>query len=55
MSQLTKLFINGRSRAVRLPAAYHFDTKEVFSAVIRKRAMLSCRLRPLIGIAFLRH
>jgi antitoxin VapB len=30
MSQLAKLFINGRSQAVRLPAAYRFDTKEVF-------------------------
>jgi antitoxin VapB len=30
MSQTAKLFINGRSQAVRLPAAYRFDTKEVF-------------------------
>lgn len=30
MSQLAKLFINGRSQAVRLPAAYRFDTKEVY-------------------------
>jgi len=30
MSQLAKLFTNGRSQAVRLPAAYRFDTKEVF-------------------------
>ena len=30
MSQVAKLFINGRSQAVRLPAAYWFDTKEVF-------------------------
>ncbi|MFM9912026.1 MAG: antitoxin [Methylophilaceae bacterium] len=31
MSQATvKLFANGRSQAVRLPAAYRFDTKEVF-------------------------
>jgi antitoxin VapB len=35
MSQTAKLFINGRSQAVRLPAAYRFDTKEVF---IRKDA-----------------
>ncbi len=28
--QVAKLFINGRSQAVRLPAAYRFDTKEVF-------------------------
>ena len=30
MSQVAKLFTNGRSQAVRLPAAYRFDTKEVF-------------------------
>lgn len=30
MSQTAKLFINGRSQAVRLPAAYRFDSKEVF-------------------------
>jgi antitoxin VapB len=30
MSQVAKLFVNGRSQAVRLPAAYRFDTKEVF-------------------------
>jgi len=30
MSQAAKLFTNGRSQAVRLPAAYRFDTKEVF-------------------------
>lgn len=35
MSQAAKLFTNGRSQAVRLPAAYRFDTKEVF---IRKDA-----------------
>jgi antitoxin VapB len=30
MSQVAKLFSNGRSQAVRLPAAYRFDTKQVF-------------------------
>jgi antitoxin VapB len=30
MSQTAKLFTNGRSQAVRLPAAYRFDTQEVF-------------------------
>jgi len=30
MRQVAKLFINGRSQAVRLPAAYRFDAKEVF-------------------------
>ena len=30
MSQIAKIFTNGRSQAVRLPAAFRFDTKEVF-------------------------
>lgn len=30
MSQMAKLFKNGRSQAVRLPVAYRFDTEEVF-------------------------
>jgi antitoxin VapB len=30
MFQTAKLFNNGRSQAVRLPAAYRFDTREVF-------------------------
>ncbi len=30
MTQVAKLFINGRSQAVRLPAAYRFDAKEVY-------------------------
>ena len=30
LTQTAKLFINGRSQAVRLPAAFRFDTKEVF-------------------------
>lgn len=30
MSQVAKLFTNGRSQAVRLPVAFRFDTKEVF-------------------------
>ena len=30
MSQTAKIFTNGRSQAVRLPAAYRFDTHEVF-------------------------
>lgn len=28
--QKAKVFTNGRSQAVRLPAAFRFDTKEVF-------------------------
>ena len=30
MSHVAKLFLNGRSQAVRLPAAYRFDVEEVF-------------------------
>jgi antitoxin VapB len=30
MSQTAKLFTNRRSQAVRLPAAFRFDTPEVF-------------------------
>ena len=30
MTQVAKLFKNGRSQAVRLPAAFRFDAKEVF-------------------------
>jgi antitoxin VapB len=30
MSQVAKLFTNGRSQAVRLPAAFRFEAKEVF-------------------------
>lgn len=30
MNHIAKLFTNGRSQAVRLPAAFRFDAKEVF-------------------------
>jgi Virulence-associated protein and related proteins len=30
MNNIAKLFTNGRSQAVRLPAIYRFDTTEVF-------------------------
>jgi antitoxin VapB len=30
MSDTAKVFANGRSQAVRLPAAFRFDTDEVF-------------------------
>ena len=30
MTDTAKIFINGRSQAVRLPAAYRFNAKEVF-------------------------
>ncbi|MEQ1602019.1 MAG: type II toxin-antitoxin system VapB family antitoxin [Methylophilaceae bacterium] len=35
MSQVAKLFLNGRSQAVRLPSAFRFDANEVY---IRKDA-----------------
>jgi antitoxin VapB len=30
MTQIAKIFTNGRSQAVRLPAAFRFNTQEVF-------------------------
>jgi antitoxin VapB len=30
MSQLAKIFMNGRSQAVRLPAEFRFDSKAVY-------------------------
>ena len=30
MAQTAKLFVNGRSQAVRLPAAFRFDATEVY-------------------------
>jgi antitoxin VapB len=36
MRHTAKLFMNGRSQAVRIPAIFRFDCKEVF---IRKDAM----------------
>ena len=30
MQQVVKLFMNGRSQAVRLPARFRFDCKEVY-------------------------
>ena len=30
MTQIAKLFVNGRSQAVRLPAAFRFEGTEVF-------------------------
>ena len=30
MSVKTKVFMNGRSQAIRIPAEYRFDEKEVF-------------------------
>lgn len=30
MRQIAKLFMNGRSQAIRLPATFRFDCKEVY-------------------------
>jgi antitoxin VapB len=30
MNNIAKIFLNGRSQAVRLPAAFRFDCKEVY-------------------------
>lgn len=30
MSQIAKIFMNGRSQAIRLPAAFRFEEKQVF-------------------------
>ena len=30
MSLIAKIFMNGRSQAIRLPAAFRFEEKEVF-------------------------
>jgi antitoxin VapB len=30
VAQIAKLFMNGRSQAVRLPAAFRFDAEEIF-------------------------
>lgn len=30
MSRVAKLFLNGRSQAVRLPSAFRFEGKEIF-------------------------
>ncbi len=44
MTHTAKLFRNGRSQAVRLPAEYRFEgTQRSMSAVTLRRAMLSCR------------
>ena len=52
MSETAKIFMNGRSQAVRLPAKYRFDAKEVF---IRQDArtgdvILSARPRSWDGL-----
>ena len=47
MSQVAKLFNNGRSQAVRLPAAYRFDGKEVFIRQDRETGDVILSRKPL--------
>ena len=47
MSQVAKLFINGRSQAVRLPVAYRFDTQEVGTSNNPKFGCKSEQQRPI--------
>jgi len=41
MSHVAKLFITGGSQAVRLPAEFRFDGKEVFVSRVGERVVLS--------------
>lgn len=59
MSQVAKLFMNGRSQAVRLPAAFRFNADEVFIRqdpetgdviLSRKPESLDCFFAALDGI-----
>jgi antitoxin VapB len=46
MTQSAKIFINGRSQAVRLPAAYRFDCKEVYIRKDRKTGDIILSSKP---------
>ena len=46
MTDTAKIFSNGRSQAVRLPAAYRFDTKEVFVRRDKKTGDVILSRRP---------
>ena len=39
--ETTRVFINGRSQAVRIPKAYRFDTDEVFINKVGKTVLLT--------------
>ncbi len=41
--QIAKLFMNGRSQAVRLPKEFRFDTDEVFIWKEGDHIILSCK------------
>jgi len=44
MKQSTKLFMNGRSQAVRIPAAFRFDTEEVW--IEKKGDTITLKAKP---------
>ena len=46
MGQMAKLFANGRSQAVRLPAAFRFDTDAVFIRQDKKTGDVVLSRRP---------
>jgi len=43
MSQTAKIFMNGRSQAVRLPKEYRFDTDEVYITKQGSKVILSAK------------
>lgn len=53
MRRIAKLFMNGRSQAVRLPVDFRFESKEVFILKILLRAMLFSRVNRDLGMIFL--
>ena len=53
MSQVAKLFTNGRSQAVRLPAAFRFNTQEVFIHKDAKTGDIILSRKPASWDAFL--
>jgi len=46
MSQIAKVFMNGRSQAIRLPAAFRFEEKEVFIRRDTKTGVLILSRKP---------
>ncbi len=42
-SQIAKIFMNGRSQAVRLPKEYRFDTDEVYISKQGKNIIISAK------------
>ncbi len=42
-TRITKIFMNGRSQAVRLPKEYRFDTEEVYSTKQGQNVIISAK------------